>query len=112
MFNRFQDDRDLKLLVKIQSRSMSDPTLSDNDYKNAMGLVWTRVRNHDTKLVLRSCTTKLGVVQNRARQKSCTTKIVQDLVFAPKKFSLIGLKYANFTNLKHLESILINLCFY
>ena len=47
---------------------------------------------------------------NRARQKSCATKIVHDVGFDPKKISikLIVLKYANFTNLDHLESILIN----
>ena len=51
----------------------------------------TRVRNHDKNLVVRSCTisctTKLAVVhdrarivrdKNRARQKSCATKIVHD----------------------------------
>ena len=27
--------------MKIQSRSMSDPTLSDNDFKNEMDWVWT-----------------------------------------------------------------------
>ena len=27
--------------IQIQSRSMSDPTLSDIDFKNKMALVWT-----------------------------------------------------------------------
>ena len=46
----------------------------------------TRVRNHDKHLVVRSCTTKLDFVRkNRARQKSCATKIVHDVGFDPKK---------------------------
>ena len=79
--------------------------------------MWTGERNHDKNLVVRSCTTKLAVVRNRARivndknrarQKSCATKIVHDVGFDPKKIRLIVLKCANFTNLDHLESILIN----
>ena len=84
-------------------------------------VVSTRVRNHDKNLVVRSCTisctTILAVVRNRARivhdknrarQKSCATKIVHDVGLIRKNFRLIVLKYANFTNLDHLESILIN----
>ena len=87
-------------------------------------MVRDRVRNHDKNLVVRSCTTILAVVRNRARQESCTTKIVHDknrarqkscatkivhdVGLIRKKFRLIVLKYANFTNLDHLESILIN----
>ena len=54
--------------------------------------VHDRVRNHDKNLVVRSCTisctTKLAVVhdKNRARQKSCTTKIVHNLGFGLNKF--------------------------
>ena len=31
-------------VIEIQSRSMSDPTLSDNDFKNRMTWVWTTLK--------------------------------------------------------------------
>ena len=37
IFNRFWVD----LEIQFQCRSMSDPTLSDNDFKNKLALVWT-----------------------------------------------------------------------
>ena len=40
--------------------------------------------------------------------ESCATKIVHELGFDPNQIRLFVLKYANFTNLDHLESILIN----
>ena len=55
------------------------------------------------EIVHESYTTKLVRDKNRARQKSCMT-----WVLIRKNFRLIVLKYANFTNLDHLESILIN----
>jgi len=55
------------------------------------------------EIVHESCTTKIVHDKNRARQKSCMT-----WVLIRKKFRLIVLKYANYTNLDHLESILIN----
>ena len=32
-------------VIQIQSRSMSDPTLSDIDFKNKMAWVWTTLKN-------------------------------------------------------------------
>ena len=31
-------------VIQIQSRSMSDPTLSDNDFKNKGARVWTTLK--------------------------------------------------------------------
>ena len=42
IFNRFWVDLKVNLsILQLQSCFMSDPTLSDNDFKNKMGLVWT-----------------------------------------------------------------------
>ena len=32
------------MVIQIQSRSMSDPTLSDIDFKNRMAWVWTTLK--------------------------------------------------------------------
>ena len=31
-------------VIEIQSRSMSDPTFSDNDFKNEVSFVWTTLK--------------------------------------------------------------------
>ena len=36
---------------KIQSRSMSDPTLSDIYFKNKMDLVWTNLNSEVAKVI-------------------------------------------------------------
>ena len=34
-------------VIEIQSRSMSDPSPSDNDFKNEMGFFWTTLKNRE-----------------------------------------------------------------
>ena len=43
IFNRFWVD----LEIRFQSRSMSDPTLSDINFKNKMTCVWTTLKWND-----------------------------------------------------------------
>ena len=35
------------LVIEIQSRSISDPTLSDIDFKNKMAMVWATLKTND-----------------------------------------------------------------
>ena len=35
-------------VIKIQRRSMSDPTVSDIDFENKMAWVWTTLKNRST----------------------------------------------------------------
>ena len=35
-----------KFVIKLQSRSMLNPTLSDNDFKNIVAWVWTSLNSH------------------------------------------------------------------
>ena len=37
-------------VIQIQSRSMSDPALSDIDFKNKMALVWTTLKKNRFRL--------------------------------------------------------------
>ena len=50
-----EDSPDLKSIeydaIEIQSRSMSDPTPSDNDFSNQMALVWTTLKNSNFFLI-------------------------------------------------------------
>ena len=46
IFNRFRVD----LEIQFQSRSMSDPTFSDIDFKNKMAWIWTTLKISKMKL--------------------------------------------------------------
>ena len=45
MMNFLVDSKSIEdYVIQIQSRSMSDPTLSDIDFKNKMAWVWTTLK--------------------------------------------------------------------